>query len=589
LDDPAKIGSYNLTGCGVDEAIDLKEKDWIYLRGRCRVVVTLERDHHLSIFRPDVFRYMMRNQIYSATNPDGPQHWLARRFGITAPGVAPITPAPGCEVIHTNTLENVFLPEDYVDGLKTMTGIHRKRYVEGLWVGSENMIYPMFLRDHFTHRPEQEAGRGLGKPWNLCVVGVDAGFRHATAIMVIVQDRYGYLHVIEEWVQTQQLEADVVEACKQIDEKHRPLAFFVDPSAASLRAALAVEGLAVEKADNDVQGGIQAVRGKLVMNHAGTPGMTISDNCPDMIRGMETYESKVDPISGEPTDDPVKQNDDEADALRYGVKAIMNLSDTNRVLSQFDPAAHVVYSQNASEVLKRWRVLVPVEGGPTACIWAGVISWHKTKTKPRLYIYREYYQDGCTPEQHVANINELSADEQYEESYIDPKAAVIAIGNERSVADAYDDAGMLMTTWPKSSTDGDPSRLDNLRRLLADRLVSVGGVCPNVIRQMTLWTYKLDGDGKVKQPGRPEAGRPMAEAVVALASLDLIDEMITVDPAKGPDGLGDDEFVSEKKQPKAYKKEGGEWDMSEDFGPDPDEDYGDDIVTVDDVGDPIFG
>src|SRR5690606_16185135 len=64
-DEPQKLGSINATGAAVDEAAELSEADLVMLRGRCR-------SKHGSL----------NNQIYMATNPQGPRHHLAIRFGL---------------------------------------------------------------------------------------------------------------------------------------------------------------------------------------------------------------------------------------------------------------------------------------------------------------------------------------------------------------------------------------------------------------------------------------------------------------------------------------------------------------------------
>jgi len=61
LDDPLKLGSLNLGWCGIDEAIETTEEDWKMLEGRLRL--------------PNVL-----HQIFAATNPGPPSHYLYRIF-----------------------------------------------------------------------------------------------------------------------------------------------------------------------------------------------------------------------------------------------------------------------------------------------------------------------------------------------------------------------------------------------------------------------------------------------------------------------------------------------------------------------------
>ena len=59
---------------------------------------------------------------------------------------------------------------------------------------------------------------------------------------------------------------------------------------------------------------------------------TMDPSCEDLAWEMENYTWKLDK-NDEPTDDPVKENDDACDADRYGVMAILGRQSTFRVRS----------------------------------------------------------------------------------------------------------------------------------------------------------------------------------------------------------------------------------------------------------------
>ena len=75
-------------------------------------------------------------QIYAATNPGAPSHFLARIFGLAME----YQPAAGHEAITTSSLDNRFLPADYLETLNSYTGLRHKRFVRGLWVGSDGLV-----------------------------------------------------------------------------------------------------------------------------------------------------------------------------------------------------------------------------------------------------------------------------------------------------------------------------------------------------------------------------------------------------------------------------------------------------------------
>ncbi len=115
LDDPLKLGSLELGWAGIDEAIETAEDDWKMLEGRLRL--------------PGV-----PHQIFAATNPGPPAHYLYRMFFQEKRG----------DVYQASTLENPELPEDYKQRLAEFTGVYYERYVLGKWAGLEGLVYSAF-------------------------------------------------------------------------------------------------------------------------------------------------------------------------------------------------------------------------------------------------------------------------------------------------------------------------------------------------------------------------------------------------------------------------------------------------------------
>jgi len=114
----SKVGSLEVGWIFVDEAVEIEENDWEMLQGRLRL--------------SSVPFY----QIFAATNPGPPTHWLYKRFFLDG--------NPDRIKLESNTLENTFLPEAYTKRLEKFTGTYRKRYVEGQWVGFEGLVYENF-------------------------------------------------------------------------------------------------------------------------------------------------------------------------------------------------------------------------------------------------------------------------------------------------------------------------------------------------------------------------------------------------------------------------------------------------------------
>jgi len=165
LDDPLKLGSLELGWAGMDEAIETEEDDWKMIEGRLRL--------------PDV-----PHQIFAATNPGPPAHYLHRMFFTEARG----------EVYQASALENPELPEDYKARLGEFEGTYYQRYVLGEWAGMEGLVYSAFDEKICKiHRFE------IPKNW-LIYSGHDFGDANPAAIFYAENPGTGELFAFAEYL-----------------------------------------------------------------------------------------------------------------------------------------------------------------------------------------------------------------------------------------------------------------------------------------------------------------------------------------------------------------------------------------------------
>lgn len=293
LDEPEKLGSRSFTGVGMDEAIEATEADWTMLRGRVRLEAK-----------------GLEQQMYAATNPGSPMHWLARRFGLTR-GYKPV---PNTCVIRTCMTDNHFLPKAYVDDIMTFTGVAYKRFVLGEWAGSEALVYDTWDREKFVK------ARRLDHPAN-CVFGLDVGYRNPSACTVILRDGDNRRHIPEELYERGLKPNELVQRVVLLAAKWEPSTIAVDPSCPDIIDMLQEEGLPAEAADNDVESGIRMMHSFLVIGGDGRPRLTVDPSCENFQKEIETYENQKDKASGEYLDKPVKRNDHLMDSSRYGFMA----------------------------------------------------------------------------------------------------------------------------------------------------------------------------------------------------------------------------------------------------------------------------
>ena len=290
MDDPNKIGSTPATGVAIDEATELTEKDYTALRGRIRVKVK-----------------GLPRQIYSATNPGAPSHHLAQRFGLASDSEA----APDTKVITTRTADNFFLPADYVADLNTFSGVARKRYVEGLWVAAEGLVYPEMLNCVVAH---SEPPLGLGDYED--VGGIDFGW---TAPFCALQGRIytpdDGMPVLYVYAERYEREISLADhgAALMKSPHGRDAIWAADPEDPEAIRDLQTAGLRVVKAKKGIKLGIGAVNGLISSGR-----LFISDQCTNLLREAETYAYPEDSEA----EKPVKGFDHAMDALRYMVMMV---------------------------------------------------------------------------------------------------------------------------------------------------------------------------------------------------------------------------------------------------------------------------
>jgi hypothetical protein len=230
---PEKIAGMNLGAVAVDEAIEITEKDWEMLQGRLRLS---------DLRNPFVSRLPVR-QIYSATNPAGPTHWLYTRFYEQGVG----------EVYEGKTEGNIHNPDDYLPRLRQQfSGADAERLIDGEWRGYQGLVYDAFSDTLHVIDPldapdvfpgdwtlptsaradlqamARERGTQVGDPGTRgeyqparlypprdtpVVIGIDWGYRPDPLVVQWWADTgtHGYV-LYREWIQTRTLPDDAAAA-----------------------------------------------------------------------------------------------------------------------------------------------------------------------------------------------------------------------------------------------------------------------------------------------------------------------------------------------------------------------------------------
>ena len=285
----------------VPEAIELTEDDWELLT------------------RPLRHGKMPYQQIIADTNPDKPGHWLKQRCD-----------AGRTKILESRHEDNPTVTPAYIAKLDALTGPRKQRLRYGRWVQAEGVVYEGW--DAALHVVDPFVIPADWPRW----WAIDFGFTHPFVCLWLAQDPDGRLFVYRELHQTQLLVEDAAQEILALSaQEPRPRAIICDHDAEGRATLTRHLGMDTEKAIKDVSAGIQAVAVRLRKASDGRPRLFVLRDslvCRDprleeqkkpccLAEEVDGYVWKIsgDRIKGE---EPVKENDDALDALRYAVMEV---------------------------------------------------------------------------------------------------------------------------------------------------------------------------------------------------------------------------------------------------------------------------
>lgn len=258
------------------------------------------------------------SMFFGTTNPDSPYHWLKTDYLDREHEL-------NMASFHFTLQDNPALDPDYIADLeKEYSGLWYKRFIEGLWVMAEGVIYDMFNND--KHVVSEEDLPVNVMEFDRYYVPIDYGTANPTTFLMIgertnhngewesyVLKEYYYDGRREQVQKTDSEYADdLIEFIGDIPVEH----IYVDPSAKSFITELKKRNeirASIMEAVNDVVDGIREV-GKRLKNNL----LFVMESCTNILREFNSY--VWDPKSQKVGEDkPMKDNDHCLDALRYYV------------------------------------------------------------------------------------------------------------------------------------------------------------------------------------------------------------------------------------------------------------------------------
>ena len=261
------------------------------------------------------------SQIFWTLNPDSPYHYLYREYitndKLKEKGIV--------RVWHFNLDDNIHLTEEYKDNLKELyraSEVQYKRYILGLWVIAEGLIYTGFnTKDNiFREVPERIDEINISS---------DYGVSHATVFSVIgIQynpDGNKY-YLLEESYHSgdetgvYQTDGERVEDILRLQNKYNPRTLFLSHDASSLMVECEKDSrirMELIKYNPDVYEDINTINNLFEQNR-----FLIHESCVNTIRQLQTYAWNAK-AAARGKEEPLKQDDDAVDAFRGAICGVM--------------------------------------------------------------------------------------------------------------------------------------------------------------------------------------------------------------------------------------------------------------------------
>lgn len=287
MDNPDKVLSSERDFVYVNQAEELTVKDWEMLSTR-----TTGRG-----------AVVPNPQLMGDCNPSGSKHWIRQK---AADGTLTLLNTTHKDNPTLFDKAGNILPqgEKSLGVLKTLSGVRRKRLLDGIWATAEGAVYDMFDPSiHVKVRSRNEMKRFF--------LAMDDGFTNPAVILDIGEDSDGRWHCFREFYQRGQMRETVVATAKQWHNEFRREVVAVDEAVPELVAQLCAAGMNAVGGKGKVQDGIRKMQDRLAIKGDGLPRYTIDPSCVEHQNEFESYVYK------EEKDEPVKEYDHSLDACRY--------------------------------------------------------------------------------------------------------------------------------------------------------------------------------------------------------------------------------------------------------------------------------
>lgn len=245
-------------------------------------------------------------KLWFSCNPGSPQHWFYTEW-------IQRNKERNALYLHFEMTDNPGLSQKTLERYQAMfSGVFYDRYIRGLWVVAEGLVYPMFAKEvNVTN----ETG-GAGKYYISC----DYGTQNPTVFCLWRMDK-GRAVMEKEYYHSgratnrQKTDEEYYQDLERFADGYNVERIVIDPSAASFSECIRRHGkFAVWKANNDVLDGIRLTAACIKSGR-----IKFHESCTHAFDEFGLYSWDKDAAE----DKVIKENDHVLDAVRYFVMTVL--------------------------------------------------------------------------------------------------------------------------------------------------------------------------------------------------------------------------------------------------------------------------
>ena len=249
------------------------------------------------------------------TNPENPTHTVKIDY-VDKDGQILENGRINIRSFQFTLYDNTFLNKEYVQSIEASTpsGMFYDRDILGKWVAAEGVVYTDFNKDiHYIKEDDIDKNKIIKY-----YCGVDWGYEHYGSIVLLAKDTDNNIYLLKEYSAKHQEIDYWVNIAKNIKKEYGNIYFYADSARPEHVARFQREGIRCMDANKAVLSGIEEVAKLFKLNKF----KIVEANVNRFKDEIYNY------VWNEKKGEPVKEQDDVLDSVRYAIYSEMQTGKT---------------------------------------------------------------------------------------------------------------------------------------------------------------------------------------------------------------------------------------------------------------------